>query len=238
MVLPRASWRPTSRSTRRILGLSLRSSPAVRGLARALGTCPQQRSFWESSLNGYLVALLIGVLVAFLSFLLKEAVVWLDRGFKLRRRLVADLQMSVDNYHSHHSSLSGIANQISKSWPTPSFIWDTTTNSEDLLLSVAEHISATEVALCTHFYDELSLISEIREEYNSAVRGLILDGEKSEEYMSLLKACLADLQTEYRDLIATGCSCLIILANNHWCLRIPIEPYQKIKDEYTKETGA
>jgi len=163
---------------------------------------------------------LLGVLVAVASFLVKELISYSVRGIQFRRRLATDIQMIVAAHKEHYPDLEILMRDLLEPEALASFIWD---SEGDSLKDVQDHshfLRSDEAHQATAFYDELSRIDEIRREYNTAVRYLIVEVEKYEGYTAIAKGCLSDLERHYKQVARRGSECLLLLNSNHWFLKI------------------
>jgi hypothetical protein len=163
-------------------------------------------------------AFLIGVLVAVASFLVKEISSDMIRAIRFRRRLVEDIKTIIEGHKGHYPELQRLRDAVSKN--APSFIWDSALSGIGNFSENSHHLKSLESAQCSRFYDELSRISEIRAEYNLAVRNIVAEEAKRDLYTAIAAACLGDLQRYYQQVIKRGCKCLLELKKNHWFLAI------------------
>lgn len=169
-----------------------------------------------------IVSVLVGVVIAVGSFLAKEAITQAIAGIRFRRRLVADLKATVDGHKKH--DLAAINDRIHNM--SASFIWDSSFGGLADISENSHHLRSHEASLCFHFYDALSRIAEIRSEFNVAIRNMVVDESVRNAHKALAHACLADLKTNYGEILRRGTECLIELGLNHHLLDIDIARYR------------
>ena len=179
-------------------------------------------------------AFFVGVIVAVLSFILNGILTHIVRGVRFRRKLCADIALTVDGYSSHSPDLENLKEKASGEVSSVSFIWDNETQAVDDLAEKRQYLKALEFSQCARFYDELSLIGEIRHEYNLAVRGAIIDPEKTARYEVIVLACIGDLQKQYKQVIRRGCQCLLELKKNHSFLETDAARYQEMLNQHAE----
>jgi hypothetical protein len=168
------------------------------------------------TMNPFLVAFLLGVLIATGSFMLKGGLSHILKGIRFRRRLSEDIKMTVEAYWDHYPEIGGLLNKISSSEVEVAFIWDADVKRPEDLAMAATHLKPAEASQCARFCDALDRISEIRKEYNLAVRGMVLHDKSKEQYSKKATACLEDLRDHYLELISRGCACLTDLEHHRF----------------------
>lgn len=165
-----------------------------------------------------LIAFLLGVIVAVVSFILKEIITTITQAIRFRRRLVEDIKITVEGYRNHFTQLQRIKEQIPMN--SASFIWDSALGGMSNFSEYGHHLRPLESSQCSRFYDELSRVIEIRMEYNHSVRKIVIEEQNRDAYSDLAISCLEDMEKHYQQIIKRGCQCLLELKKNHWFLEI------------------
>lgn len=169
------------------------------------------------------VSVLVGVAIAVCSFLVKEALVQIVVGYKFRQRLVTDFKSGIDGYKL--KDLDELQERINNG--SASFIWMGSDIEWADIYENAHHLKPQEVPLCVDYYDTVSRIPEIRNEYNAAIRNIVVDETHRESHKALAQSCIVDLTKHYQTIRKLGIQCLIELGLNHNFLDIKVESYKK-----------
>lgn len=177
-------------------------------------------------MNHFLVGVGSGIVAAFVGFLLKEWITSAIRGFRIRTLLFAEIKESIRGLKDHYPTLDIIEKNIGTD--SGAFIWDSSTFSQvpGHVSEAIYHFTPSETVNCWRFYDLLSRISDIRNEYNASVRSLIIEKEDGEPFKKIAIACVHDLQRNYREAILTGGRVLLEIAQRRWFVDIDVEEFR------------
>ncbi len=170
----------------------------------------------------FAVGVASGVIAAFLGFILKEWSTSTVQGFRIRKLLATDMKETVQGLRSHNPSLDRIETNLKND--EPSFIWDSSLRSQtpEYVTNAIYHLTSLETSKCWRFYDALSRLDVIRDQYNESVRSLITEAREKEPHRKVAVACIYDLGRHYAEAISTGSSVLLEMKKNHWFLEIDV----------------
>ncbi|MGC0778433.1 MAG: hypothetical protein WCD68_14605, partial [Candidatus Acidiferrum sp.] len=106
----------------------------------------------------------------------------------------------------------------------PSFIWDSSSHSQvpDYATTAIYDLSSLETTQCWRFYDALSRLDAIRDQYNGSVRDLIANETERELHRKIATACIHDLRRHYAEAISVGSAVLLEIKKNHWFIKIDV----------------
>lgn len=172
------------------------------------------------------VGVATGVTATFVGFALKEWATSVVHGIRIRKLLTTDIAEIIRGLRGHEPSLKPIEKQLAND--EPSFIWDSLSNSQipDYVTNAIYHLSSQETAQCWRFYDAVSRLDAIRDEYNGAVRALITEETKRELFRKIATSCLHDLQRHYADAISIGSNVLLTIQKSHLDIQIRVAEYK------------
>jgi hypothetical protein len=172
--------------------------------------------------KAFLIGVASGVAAAFLGFLLKEWITSLVHGWRIRMLLVADMKQTIQGLRTHHPNLDRVEANLQND--EPSFIWDSSSHAQapDYVINAIYHLAPLETTNSWKFYDALSRMDAIRDEYNNSVRFLITQMKERELYRKIAVSCIHDLGRHYAEAISTGSGVLLEMKKNHWGVEIDV----------------
>jgi len=175
-----------------------------------------------------------GVIAAFAGFVLKGLVTGVVDGLRIRKLLVTDIKENIRGLKAHYSGFADIEAGVTGSGPA--FIWDNSYYSQtpDYVTKAIYHLRPLETTHCWRFFDALSRIDAIRNEYNGAVRSLITEELKRDLFRKIAVACLHDLRRNYAEAISVGSDVLLEIAQHHWFVQVDLAQCDADRQNYAK----
>ncbi len=172
-----------------------------------------------------------GVIAAFAGFVLKEWTISAVQGFRIRKLLVADIKGTIQGLRDHYPSLGQVEAKLKDE---PSFIWDSDSPSQepDHVTKAIYHLTSLETTKSWRFYNALSRLDAVREQYNRSVCSLITAVTERELHTKIAAACIHDLQRYYAEAISIGSAVLLEMKKNHWFVEIDVGQCDADKDKF------
>jgi hypothetical protein len=161
-----------------------------------------------------------GVIAAFAGFILNGFSTSVAHGFRIRKLLTAEIKETLRGLRDYYPSLDPVDAGLEND--EPSFIWDSSSNSQvpDYVTNAVYHLTPLETAQCWKFYDALSRIDAIRDEYNASVRSLVTQEKQRDLFKKIASACIQDLKSNYRQAISIGSEVLLEFKRNHLLIEV------------------
>jgi hypothetical protein len=163
-----------------------------------------------------------GIIAAFVGFVLKEWATSVVLGFRIRKVLVADMKETIQGLGAHYPALEQVEANLKQD--EPSFIWDNSSHSQapDYVTNAIYHLSSLETTRSWRFYDALSRLDVIRDQYNDSVRSLITEATERDLHRKIATSCIHDLGRHYAEAISIGSATLLEVKKNHWGVGIDV----------------
>ncbi len=165
---------------------------------------------------GFTETFLSGVALAFVGFMGKEIITSQKERHKIRKILITDANDTVAGLDVHLPSLSVIRKNLDEGGAN--FIWEGEgAGSEPSFLNdVPTRLSPRETSLVLSFYDSKGRLDAIRTEYNLAIRNSVVDQGNREQHIKITKACLSDMERNYKEICDVGKAMAAELQKRLW----------------------
>jgi len=176
----------------------------------------------NTKMGTFAIGVASGVIAAFVGFVLKEWATSVVLGFRIRKLLVADMKDTIQGLRAHYPALEQIEANLKKD--EPSFIWDNSSHPQapDYVTNAIYYLTSLETTKSWRFYDALSRLDDIRDQYNGSVRSLITEATERELHRKIATACIHDLGRHYAEAISIGSAVFLEIKKNHWFVEIDV----------------
>jgi hypothetical protein len=188
---------------------------------------------------------MLGIIVAILIFLIKEALADARAGFRFRKRVVADVKLLVENHFHHLPTLTKQIEVLDAAIKTlegggqpercVAMIWSNEYTLLDHLYQNSSYLHEEAFQETVRFYDTIGRSNQVRCDYNQAVRHVLERECYDARSFRFLASCLKALRANYHELIERGCNAVIVIAAKHWLVGLEVARYRNILTEISRQ---